>query len=97
MIVLYWLLGVVILVLGLYQWAIIISVVLSWLVAFEIVNMRLGFNFDNIDSTLTLWGRNITDERYFHGSFDQPIGLGRMNSYPGEPATYGISFQKNFD
>ena len=40
MIVLYWLLGVVILVLGLYQWAIIISVVLSWLVAFEIVNMR---------------------------------------------------------
>jgi len=40
MIVLYWFLGAVILALGLYQWAIIISVVLSWLVAFEIVNMR---------------------------------------------------------
>jgi iron complex outermembrane recepter protein len=65
--------------------------------SFEIVNMRLGFHFDKIASTLTLWGRNITDERYFHGSFDQPIGLGRMNSYPAEPATYGVSFLKNFD
>ena len=65
--------------------------------SFEIVNLRLGFNFENINSILTLWGRNITDERYFHGSFDQPIGLGRMNSYPSEPATYGIEFRKNFD
>jgi outer membrane receptor protein involved in Fe transport len=65
--------------------------------SFDIVNLRLGINFDNIASTLTLWGRNITDERYFHGSFDQPIGLGRMNSYPSEPATYGVSFVKNFD
>lgn len=65
--------------------------------SFEIVNVRLGFNFDRIGSTLTLWGRNITDERWFHGSFDQPIGLGRMNSYPAEPATYGLTFRKNFD
>jgi iron complex outermembrane receptor protein len=64
---------------------------------FEIVNLRLGFNFDKIASSLTLWGRNITDERYFHGSFDQPIGLGRMNSYPAEPASYGMTFVKNFD
>jgi outer membrane receptor protein involved in Fe transport len=65
--------------------------------SFEIVNLRLGFNFERINSNLTVWGRNITDERYFHGSFDQPIGLGRMNSYPAEPATYGVTFRKNFD
>jgi outer membrane receptor protein involved in Fe transport len=65
--------------------------------SFEIVNLRLGFNFDRIGSSLTLWGRNITDERYFHGSFDQPIGLGRMNSYPAQPATYGVTWQSNFD
>jgi outer membrane receptor protein involved in Fe transport len=65
--------------------------------SFEIVNVRLGFNFDRISSTLTLWGRNITDERWFHGSFDQPIGLGRLNSYPAEPATYGVTWQSNFD
>jgi outer membrane receptor protein involved in Fe transport len=65
--------------------------------SFEIVNLRLGFNFDRIGSTLTLWGRNITDKRYFHAAFDQPIGLGRMNFYPSEPATYGLTWQSNFD
>jgi len=65
--------------------------------SFEIVNLRLGFNLDKIASTLTLWGRNITDERYFHGSFDQPIAAGRMNAYPSAPASYGVTFRKNFD
>ncbi len=63
----------------------------------DMINVRLGFDFISIDSTLTLWGRNITDERWYHGSFDQPIGLGRMNSYPAAPATYGVTFVKNFD
>ncbi len=63
----------------------------------EMVNVRLGFAFNSINSELTLWGRNITDERWYHGSFDQPIGLGRMNSYPAEPATYGVTWQSNFD
>jgi iron complex outermembrane receptor protein len=63
----------------------------------EMVNLRIGFLFDGINSQLTFWGRNITDERWYHGSFDQPIGLGRMNSYPAEPATYGVTWQSNFD
>jgi iron complex outermembrane receptor protein len=63
----------------------------------ELVNVRLGFNFESINSTLTLWGRNITDERWYHGSFDQPLGYDRMNSYPAEPATYGVTWQSNFD
>ena len=62
----------------------------------SLVNLRIGFNFDAWNSSLTLWGRNITDERYYHGSFDRPIQLG-INSYPSEPATYGITFRKNFD
>jgi outer membrane receptor protein involved in Fe transport len=63
----------------------------------EMVNLRLGFAFNSIGSELTFWGRNITDERWYHGSFDQPIGLGRMNSYPAEPATYGVTWVSNFD
>ncbi len=63
----------------------------------EMVNLRVGFLFNSINSELTFWGRNITDERWYHGSFDQPIGLGRMNSYPAEPATYGVTWQSNFD
>lgn len=64
---------------------------------FDLVNARLGFNFDGINSTLTLWGRNITNEHYYYGSFDVPVAYDKMLSYPGEPATYGVSFHKNFD
>jgi outer membrane receptor protein involved in Fe transport len=64
---------------------------------FNIVNLRIGMNIDDWNSDLTIWGRNITDERYYNGSFDAPVQLGRMNSYPSEPSTYGITFRKNFD
>jgi iron complex outermembrane recepter protein len=63
----------------------------------DLINARIGFNFDSWNSNLTLWGRNITDERYFHGTFDAPISAGRMNAYPSEPSTWGITFRKNFD
>jgi len=64
---------------------------------FQIVNARLGFNFDNINASLVFWGRNITDERYYYGSFDVPVSEDKVMSYPGEPATYGVTFRKGFD
>jgi len=64
---------------------------------FDIINARLGFNFDNINASLTLWGRNITDERYHYGSFDIPVSEDKMMAYPGEPATYGVTFRVSFD
>ncbi len=64
---------------------------------FSVVNLRIGLDIDRWNSTLTVWGRNITDERWYHGSFDAPIQLGRMNSYPSEPSTFGVTFQMNFD
>jgi len=64
---------------------------------FGILNVRLGVDIDDWNSTITLWGRNITDERYYTGSFDPPLQDGSMYSYPAEPATYGITFRKNWD
>jgi hypothetical protein len=46
---------------------------------------------------LTLWGRNVTDERWYHGSFDAPAQEGHMNSYPAEPSSFGVTFRKGFD
>lgn len=63
----------------------------------NLLNLRFGIDIDSWNSTLTAWGRNVTDERYYHGSFDAPIQLGRMNSYPSEPRTWGVTFKKNFD
>ncbi len=65
--------------------------------SFGLLNLRVGMDIESWNSTLTLWGRNVTDERWYSGSFDAPIQLGRMNSYPSEPATYGVTFQMNFD
>ena len=65
---------------------------------YGILNLRVGVDIDDWNSTITLWGRNITDERYYNGSFDPPLlDRGSMNSYPSEPATYGITFRKNWD
>ena len=64
---------------------------------YEIVNARLGFDFENIDSTLTFWGRNITDERFYYGSFDIPFSFDKTMSYPAEPATYGVTFSKRWE
>ncbi|MDA1064795.1 MAG: TonB-dependent receptor, partial [Proteobacteria bacterium] len=54
---------------------------------FELVNARIGINFGKSNSSLTLWGRNVTDERYILGSSDAPVQVGRMHAYPAEPAT----------
>jgi len=62
-----------------------------------LVNLRIGYFHTDWNTSITLWGRNITDERWYSGSFDAPIQLGRMNSYPSEPATYGLTLSKNFD
>jgi iron complex outermembrane receptor protein len=64
---------------------------------YKIVNARLGFNFDDINSSLTFWGRNITDERFYYGSFDIPFSYDKTMSYPSEPATWGVTFRKNWD
>ncbi len=63
----------------------------------DLINLRAGLQFHSINSDLTFWGRNITDERWYHGSFDQPLGFDRMNSYPAEPATFGVTWRSNFD
>jgi len=65
--------------------------------SFTIVNLRVGLDIESWNSQLQVWGRNITDERWYSGSFDGPIQLGRMNSYPSEPSTFGVTFRKDFD
>jgi len=63
----------------------------------KMINARLGMNFDSWNSNLTLWGRNITDERWYHGSADLPVAEDGLFSYPAEPATFGLTFRKHFD
>lgn len=62
----------------------------------SLVNARIGLRWENAGSELVFWGRNLTDERYYHGSFDAPVQSGRINSYPSEPLTWGATFRMAF-
>lgn len=63
----------------------------------SLYNLRLGLRWGSDEGNeLILWGRNLGDERYYAGSFDPPVQDGRMNSYPAEPRTYGLTFRKQF-
>ncbi len=63
---------------------------------FSHINLRVGLLFDSIDAELTLWARNLTDERFYETVFDVPVQAGKLNAYPHEPRSYGLTFRKNF-
>lgn len=64
--------------------------------AYSLVNLRAGLDLYSWDAQLTLWGRNVFNEKYFSTVFDVPIQLGRLNAYSREPAMYGVTLRKNF-
>ncbi|WP_206241223.1 TonB-dependent receptor [Novosphingobium terrae] len=40
---------------------------------------------------LSVWGRNLTDDRYINIVFDSPAQAGSVSGYPNQPRTYGVS------
>jgi outer membrane receptor protein involved in Fe transport len=52
--------------------------------------------FEDYQTEITLWGRNVTDEEYLATSFDSVLQTGKQGAYIREPATYGITFNKKF-
>jgi hypothetical protein len=64
--------------------------------SFDNLNLKVGFIFDNIDAELSFWGRNVTDEAFYETVFDVPVQDGKLNAYPHEPRTWGVTFRKGF-
>ena len=64
--------------------------------SFDFVHLKAGLYFDNIDAELSVWGRNLTDEQFYETVFDVPVQDGKLNAYPHEPRTWGVTFRKNF-
>ena len=40
---------------------------------------------------VSVWGRNLTNDRYINVIFDSPAQSGSVSGYPNEPRTYGVS------
>jgi iron complex outermembrane recepter protein len=40
---------------------------------------------------LSVWGRNILNDRYIINTFDSPAQPGSVSGYPNQPRTYGVA------
>jgi len=63
---------------------------------YELLNLRLGFDFPEYAMSITLWGRNVLDEEYRMAGIDSVGQEGRVVATPREPATWGVTLRKDF-
>lgn len=56
----------------------------------EDLNASLTWAMNN-GIELTVWGRNLLNDRIIEQIFDSPAQIGSVTSYPNEPRTYGVS------
>jgi iron complex outermembrane receptor protein len=64
--------------------------------SYDLVNLRAGLIFEKWDAELTLWGRNVFDEKYSGTIADKVLQEGAYIAYPSEVATWGITAKKHF-
>ena len=64
--------------------------------SYTLLDFSVGVLFEEYDAELMVWGRNVTDERWYNVVFDVPVQDGKLNAYPGVPRTYGINLRFNF-
>ena len=56
------------------------------------VNASITYAMDN-GLELSLWGRNLTNNRYLIQIFDSVAQSGSVSAYPNQPRTYGASLR----
>ena len=65
--------------------------------AITLVNGSVGIGAEDGAWSLQLWGRNLTDETYYRGTFFSVGTVGpSTNSYPSNPRTYGLTLRARF-
>lgn len=52
--------------------------------------------FEDLGLELSVWGRNLTNDRYFISLFDSPAQPGSISAYPNQPRTYGATARFRF-
>jgi iron complex outermembrane recepter protein len=63
---------------------------------YGLLNARLSQEISNWNTTVSLWGKNIANKRYFVGGNDFSTSLGFAYTIPGAPATFGVEIRKRF-
>ncbi len=72
---------------------------------YELVDARITWNLADGQSSIALWGTNLTDEDYVNTMLSQSgdieiggtnFSLGMTTDYWGQPRRYGIEYRRNF-
>ena len=64
--------------------------------SYDVVNLRAGLVFEQYQTTLTVWGRNVLDSESTSTIADAPVQTGRFIAYYKEPATWGATVRWDF-
>ena len=64
--------------------------------SYYVVNLRAGVVFEQYDTTLTFWGRNVFDAESTSTIADAVAQPGRFIAYYKEPATWGATLRWDF-
>ena len=64
--------------------------------SFGLLNAKVAVDFQAWNATLSLWGRNLTDEAYENDVIVTYDSLGGVSEIVGPPRTYGVSLTKRF-
>lgn len=70
--------------------------VLNTLDSRAIVNAKINLDVVNTGFSVSLWGRNIADEKYVTRAQDFYVGLGLATNFVGDPRTYGMTVNYRF-
>lgn len=63
----------------------------------EVNELNASFGISTQDGlSVTLWGRNLTDDEYVTTAFPSVAQEGSYSGYPNAPATYGVTVRKAF-
>ena len=72
---------------------------------YELVDARITWNLADGQSSISLWGTNLTDEDYVNNMLSQSgdieiggtnFSLGMTTDYWGQPRRYGIEYRRDF-
>lgn len=60
------------------------------------LSASLGYESENLGLDVTLWARNLLNDRYLLSLFDSPGQPRSISGYPNQPRTYGVTVRKSF-
>lgn len=63
--------------------------------AYTLFNAQVGYTFPDEHFSITAWGKNLSNEKYYAGAYEQGGPFGNPSA-PAAPRTYGVTLATKF-